>query len=147
MFGRFLSSTSTPFLVSSLFTMQAPRCSTSQTPTVFILMMPVTPAWRRPSCSSSPPCLATSREGAADIEIAHQLISACTTGVGRAHISCYASAQQLLCDRRYRVLRLITLILPTTSKGYSEDYLRKTDAKTIVLTSNSDSTYKAQRLY
>jgi hypothetical protein len=31
-------------------------------------MMPVTPAWLRPSCSSSPPCLATSREGAADIE-------------------------------------------------------------------------------
>jgi hypothetical protein len=31
-------------------------------------MMPVTPAWRRPSCSSSLPCLATSREGAADIE-------------------------------------------------------------------------------
>ena len=57
--------------------------------------------------------------------IAHQLISACTTGVGRAHISCYASAQQLLCDRRYRLLRLITLILPTTSKGYSEDFLRK----------------------
>ena len=30
--------------------------------------------------------------------IAHQLISTCTTAVGRAHISCYASAQQLLCD-------------------------------------------------
>ena len=26
------------------------------------------PVWQRPSCSSSPPCLATSREGAADIE-------------------------------------------------------------------------------
>ena len=79
--------------------------------------------------------------------IAHQLISACTTGVERAHISCYASAQQLLCDRRYRLLRLIILILPATSKGYSEDFLRKTDATMIVLTSNSDSTYKAQRRY
>ena len=72
--------------------------------------------------------------------ITHQLISTCTTGVGRAHISCYASAQQLLCGRRYRLPQLITLILPATSKGYSEDFLRKTDAKTIVLTSNSDST-------
>ena len=26
---------------------------------------------------------------------------ALTTGVVHAHISCYASAQQLLCDRRY----------------------------------------------
>ena len=77
----------------------------------------------------------------------HQLIDVCTTRVVHVHISCWTSAQQLLCDRRYRVLRLITLILPATSKGYSEDYLRKTDAKTIVLTSNSDSTYKAQRLY
>ncbi len=33
------------------------RCSTSQPPTVFILMMPATPVWQRPSCSSSPPCL------------------------------------------------------------------------------------------
>ena len=79
--------------------------------------------------------------------IAHQLISACTTGVGRAHNSWYASAQQLLCGRRYRLLRLITLILPATSKGYSEDFLRKTDATMIVLTSNSDSTYKVQRRY
>ena len=144
MFGRFLSSTSTPFLVSSLFTVLAPRCSTSQIPTVFILMMPAIPVWQRPSCSSSPPCLASSREGAADIEIAHQLISACTTGVVHVHISCWTSAQQLLCDRRYRVLRLITLILPTTSKGYSEDFLRKTDTTTIVLTSNYDCTYKQQ---
>ena len=79
--------------------------------------------------------------------IAHQLISACTTGVGRAHISCYASAQQLLCGWRYRLLRLITLILPATSKGYSEDFLRKTDATVIVFTSNRDSTYKVQRRY
>ena len=74
--------------------------------------------------------------------IAHQLISACTTGVGRVHISCYASAQQLLCGRKYRLSRLITLILPATSKGYSEDFLRKTDATMIVLTNNCDSTYK-----
>ena len=79
--------------------------------------------------------------------IAHQLISACTTGVGRAHNSWYASAQQLLCGWRYRLLRLIILILPATSKGYSEDFLRKTDATMIVLTSNNDSTYKAQRRY
>ena len=31
---------------------------------------------------------------------AHQLVYACTTGVVRAHISCYASAQQLLCGLR-----------------------------------------------
>ena len=68
MYGQYQSSTSTPFLVSSLFTMQVPRCSTSRIPTVFILMMPVMPVWQRPSCSSSPPCLASSREGAADIE-------------------------------------------------------------------------------
>ena len=79
--------------------------------------------------------------------IAHQLISACTAGVGRAHFRCYASAQQVLCGRRYRLPRLITLILPATSKGYSEDFLRKTDATIIVLTSNSDSTYKVQRRY
>ena len=41
--------------------------------------------------------------------IAHQLIPACTTGVGRAHISCYASVQQLLGGWQYR-LRLIALI-------------------------------------
>ena len=77
--------------------------------------------------------------------IAHLLISACTTGVGRAHNSWYASAQQLLCGWRYRLLRLITLILPATSKGYSEDFLRKTDATMIVLTRHDDSTYKQQR--
>ena len=77
----------------------------------------------------------------------HQLISACTTGVGRAHNSWYASAQQLLCGRRYRLLRLITLILPATSKGYFEDYLHKTDATMIVLARNSDSTDKTQRRY
>ena len=71
--------------------------------------------------------------------------SALTTGVGRAHISCYASAQQLLCGRRYRVLRLITLIIPATSKGYSEDFLRETDATMIALTRHDDSTYKQQR--
>ena len=79
--------------------------------------------------------------------IAHQLISACTTGVGRAYNSWYASAQQLLCGWRYRLLRLIILILPATSKGYSEDFLRKTEATMIALTSNSDSTYKVQRRY
>ena len=31
---------------------------------------------------------------------AHQLVNACTTRVVRAHISCYASAQQLLCGLR-----------------------------------------------
>ena len=31
---------------------------------------------------------------------AHQLVYACTTGVVRAHISCYASAQHLLCGLR-----------------------------------------------
>ena len=30
-------------------------------------------------------------------KIAHQQANTCTTGVGRSHISCYASAQQLLC--------------------------------------------------
>ena len=55
---------------------------------------------------------------------AHQLISDCTTAVGRAHISCYASAQQLLCGWRDRHFRLILLVLLATSKGYSEDYLR-----------------------
>ena len=54
---------------------------------------------------------------------AHQLISTCTTGVGRAHISCYASAQQLLCGWKDRLFRLILLVLLATSKGYSEDYL------------------------
>ena len=49
---------------------------------------------------------------------------ALTTGVGRAHISCYASAQQLLCGWRDRLFRLILLVLLATSKGYSEDYLR-----------------------
>ena len=53
---------------------------------------------------------------------AHQLISTCTTAVGRAHISCYASAQQLLCGWRDRLFRLILLIFLATSKGYSEDY-------------------------
>ena len=79
--------------------------------------------------------------------IAHQLICACITGVGRAHNSWYASAQQLLCGWKYRLLRLIALILPATSKGYSEDFLRKTDATMIVLTSNNDSTFKVQRRY
>ena len=65
----------------------------------------------------------------------------------RLHNRCWTSAYQLLCGWRYRLLRLITLILPATSKGYSEDFLRKTDATMIVLTSNSDSTYKAQRRY
>ena len=41
--------------------------------------------------------------------IVHQLIPACKTGVGRAHISCYASVQQLLGGWQYR-LRLIALI-------------------------------------
>ena len=54
--------------------------------------------------------------------IAHQLFSDCTTAVGRAHISCYASAQQLLCGWRDRLFRLILLIFLATSKGYSEDY-------------------------
>lgn len=31
---------------------------------------------------------------------AHQLVYACTTRVVRAHISCYASSQQLLCGLR-----------------------------------------------
>ena len=31
---------------------------------------------------------------------AQQLVNACTTLDVRAHISCYASAQQLLCGRR-----------------------------------------------
>ena len=55
---------------------------------------------------------------------AHQLISDCTTAVGRAHISCYASAQQLLCGWRDRLFRLILLIFLATSKGYSEDFIR-----------------------
>lgn len=55
------SSTSTPFPVSSLFTMLVRRCLTNRIATVFILMMPGTPAWLRPSCSSSLHCLASSR--------------------------------------------------------------------------------------
>ena len=30
----------------------------------------------------------------------HQLIEVCTTRVVHVHISCWTSAQQLLCDRR-----------------------------------------------
>ena len=63
------------------------------------------------------------------------------------HNRCWASAYQLLCGWKDRFFRLILLVLLATSKGYSEDYLRKNDATTIVLTSNSDSTYKAQRRY
>ena len=61
MCGRCLSSISTLFRDSSLFTMLVPRCLTSRIPTVFILMMPATRAWRRPLCSSSQHCLASSK--------------------------------------------------------------------------------------
>lgn len=37
------------------------QMSTSRIPTVFILMMPATRAWRRPLCSSSLHCLASSK--------------------------------------------------------------------------------------
>ena len=36
--------------------------------TACILTMPVMRAWRRPSCTSSPPCLATFSQEASDIE-------------------------------------------------------------------------------
>ena len=52
-------------------------------------------------------------------------------------------AQQVLRGRRYRLLQLITLILPATSKGYSEDFLRKTDATMIVLTRRKDVTERS----
>ena len=42
------------------------------------------------------------------------MITACTTAVVHAYISCYASAQQLLCDRRYWLPQQHILSLPTT---------------------------------
>ena len=45
---------------------------------------------------------------------AQQLVTACTSAVVHAHISCYASAQQLLCDRRYLLFQQHILSLPTT---------------------------------
>ena len=55
---------------------------------------------------------------------AHQLVCACTTGVVRAHISCYASAQQLLCGLRSLLLRKPILSFPTTSSVFSDNYFR-----------------------
>lgn len=73
MSGRFRSSTSTPFPVSSLFTMLVRRCLTNRIPTVFILMMPATPAWLRPSCSSYLHCLASSRSIISSCKKRHML--------------------------------------------------------------------------
>ena len=55
---------------------------------------------------------------------AHQLVYACTTRVVRAHISCYASAQQLLCGLRSLLLRKPILSFPTTSSVFSDNYCR-----------------------
>ena len=46
------------------------------------------------------------------------MTTACTTAVGHAHISCYASAQQLLCDRWYWLSQQHILSLPTTWRGW-----------------------------
>ena len=45
----------------------------------------------------------------------HQLIDVCTTRVVHVHISCWTSAQQLLCDRRTYIFRRHLLNIPTTS--------------------------------
>ena len=73
MSGQFRSSTSTLFRVSSLFTMLVRRCLTNRIPTVFILMMPATPAWQRPSCSSYQHCLASSRSIISSCKKRHML--------------------------------------------------------------------------
>ena len=58
--------------------------------------------------------------------------------VMQAHNSCCAAED-------IGFSRLIVLILPITSKGYSEDFLRETDATMIALTRHDDSTHKQQR--
>ena len=55
---------------------------------------------------------------------AYQLVNACTTRVVRAHISCYASAQQLLCGLRSLLLRKPILSFPTTSSVFSDNFFR-----------------------
>lgn len=45
----------------------------------------------------------------------HQLIDVCTTRVVHVHISCWTTAQQLLCDRRTYIFRRHHLNIPTTS--------------------------------
>ncbi len=48
----------------------------------------------------------------------------CTSPVVHAHISCYASAQQLLCDRRYWLFQQHILTLPTTYSNSSNNKKR-----------------------
>ena len=55
---------------------------------------------------------------------AQQLMIACTSPVVHVHISCYASAQQLLCDRRYRLPQQHILSLPTTYPSSSNNKKR-----------------------
>ena len=42
-------------------------------------------------------------------------------------------------------MTLLFSVVTITSKGYSEDFLRETDATMIALTRHDDSTYKQQR--
>ena len=56
--------------------------------------------------------------------VAHQLVYSCTTRVVRAHISCYASAQQLLCGLRRLLLRKPILSFPTTLSVFSDNFFR-----------------------
>ena len=63
--------------------------------------------------------------------VAHQLVYACTTGVVRAHISCYASAQQLLCglgayffDNQYYLFRQLHPYSAIVSYALSFDIIR-----------------------
>ena len=52
----------------------------------------------------------------------HQLIDVCTTRVVHVHISCWASAHQLLCDRRTYIFWRHLLNIPTTSIISFEDF-------------------------
>lgn len=52
----------------------------------------------------------------------HQLIDVCTTRVVHVHISCWTSAQQLLCDRRSYIYQRHILYLRKTSIISSEDF-------------------------
>ena len=52
----------------------------------------------------------------------HQLIDVCTTRGVHVHISCWTSAQQLLCDRRTYIFRRHHLNIPTTSIISFEDF-------------------------
>lgn len=49
------------------------------------------------------------------------MVNACTTLDVRAHISCYTSAQQLLCGRRYKITQKHILSFPTIYHYYTND--------------------------